>query len=162
MAAHGLGCYGTRPIRGGALTSLGLWLPSGLAPCPEDRWAWPPWCRPGSRPGSVGREAELWNKRNKCVVNNINNNASFQPRCYCKTLYSLPLVAVVTSQQLLVLVMGAELDAGVGHDPHHGGGVAPPQAEQPVLHVGTVDEPEGLLDGGGEGLAAETHAPPGL
>lgn len=41
--------------------------------------------------------------------------------------------------------MGAELDGGVGHDPEHGGRVAPPQAEQAVLHVRAADEPEGLL-----------------
>lgn len=48
--------------------------------------------------------------------------------------------------------MRAELDGGVGHDPRHGGRVPPPQAEQPVLHVGAVDEPEGLLVGGGARL----------
>lgn len=42
--------------------------------------------------------------------------------------------------------MRAELDGSVGHDPYHGSRVAPPQTEQPILHVRTVDEPEGLLE----------------
>lgn len=49
------------------------------------------------------------------------------------------------SQLSLIEFMGAELDGGVGHDPEHGGRVAPPQAEQAVLHVSAADEPEGLL-----------------
>lgn len=49
------------------------------------------------------------------------------------------------SQLCLIEFVGAELDGGVGHDPEHGGRVAPPQAEQAVLHVRAADEPEGLL-----------------
>lgn len=41
--------------------------------------------------------------------------------------------------------MGTELDGSVGHDPEHGGRVAPPQAEQAVLLIGASDEPEDLL-----------------
>lgn len=51
----------------------------------------------------------------------------------------------MSSQLCLIEFVGAELDGGVGHDPEHGGRVAPPQAEQAVLHVGAADEPEGLL-----------------
>lgn len=60
-------------------------------------------------------------------------------------LYSLSLVAIVAPQSFFVLFMRAELDGSVGHDPHHGGRVPPPQAEQPILHVSAVDEPKGLL-----------------
>lgn len=67
------------------------------------------------------------------------------------TLYLLALVAVVASQLFFVLLVRAELDGSVGHDPHHGGRVPPPQAEQPILHVSAVDEPEGLLGRGREG-----------
>lgn len=62
-----------------------------------------------------------------------------------QTLYLLSLVAEVASQLFFVLFMWAELDGSVGHDPHHGGRVAPPEAEQPILHVRAVDESEGLL-----------------
>lgn len=59
------------------------------------------------------------------------------------TLYSLSLEAVVSPQYSLVLVMGAELDGSVGDDPHHGGRVAPPQAEESILQV---DQPARLLE----------------
>lgn len=62
------------------------------------------------------------------------------------TLYSLSLEAVVSPQYSLVLVMGAELDGSVGDDPHHGGRVAPPQAEESILQVGLVDQPARLLE----------------
>lgn len=79
------------------------------------------------------------------------------------TLYLLALVAVVASQLFFVLLVWAELDGSIGHDPHHGGRVPPPQAEQPILHVSAVDEPKGLLGGqaGGEydGLDREMHGP---
>lgn len=35
--------------------------------------------------------------------------------------------------------MGTELNGGVRDDPHHGGRVAPPQAEEAILQVGAVD-----------------------
>lgn len=41
--------------------------------------------------------------------------------------------------------MGTELNGGVRDDPHHGGGVAPPQAEEAILQVGAVDQLVGLL-----------------
>lgn len=59
--------------------------------------------------------------------------------------HSLVLKAVAGSQQLLVLLVGTELNGGVRDDPHHGGGVAPPQAEEAILQVGAVDQLVGLL-----------------
>lgn len=38
----------------------------------------------------------------------------------------LALQAVIFSQQLLVLFMGAELDGSIGDDSNHGGRVSPP------------------------------------
>lgn len=78
---------------------------------------------------------------------------------YCDqwSLYSLSLETEVAPQQNLVLFVGAELDGGIGHDPHHGGRVPPPQTEQPILHVCTVDEPEGLLDRAKVGSGAYWH-----
>lgn len=55
--------------------------------------------------------------------------------------------------------MRAELDGSVGHDPHHGSRVAPPQTEQPILHVCTVDESEGLLGTLYVGLEADLDGP---
>lgn len=58
---------------------------------------------------------------------------------------SLSLVSIVTSELCFVKFVGTELDGGIGHDPDHGGRVAPPQAEQAFLYVSAVEEPEGLL-----------------
>lgn len=58
---------------------------------------------------------------------------------------SLSLVSIVASELCFVKLVGTELDGGIGHDPDHGGRVAPPQAEQAFLHVSAVEEPEGLL-----------------
>ena len=60
--------------------------------------------------------------------------------------YSLSLEAVYPPQQYLVLLVGTELDGGVRDDPHHGGRVPPPQAEEAILQVGPVDQPVGLLE----------------
>lgn len=57
----------------------------------------------------------------------------------------LALQAVVFSQQLLVLLMGAELDGSIGDDSNHGGRVSPPQTEEAILQVGSVDQLVGLL-----------------
>lgn len=59
--------------------------------------------------------------------------------------HSPVLKAVAGSQQLLVLLVGTELNGGVRDDPHHGGGVPPPQAEEAILQVGAVDQLVGLL-----------------
>lgn len=48
--------------------------------------------------------------------------------------------AVVFSQQLLVLLMGAELDGSIGDDSNHGSRVSPPQTEEAILQVGSVDQ----------------------
>lgn len=57
----------------------------------------------------------------------------------------LALQAVVFSQQLLVLLMGAELDGSIGDDSNHGGRVSPPQTKEAILQVGSVDQLVGLL-----------------
>lgn len=57
----------------------------------------------------------------------------------------LALQAVVFSQQLLVLLMGAELDGSIGDDSNHGGRVSPPQTEEAILQVSSVDQFVGLL-----------------
>lgn len=57
----------------------------------------------------------------------------------------LALQAVVFSQQLLVLLMGTELDGSIGDDSNHGGRVSPPQTEEAILQVGSVDQFVGLL-----------------
>lgn len=57
----------------------------------------------------------------------------------------LALQAVVFSQQLLVLLMGAELDGSIWDDSNHGGRVSPPQAEEAILQVSPVDQSVGLL-----------------
>lgn len=62
--------------------------------------------------------------------------------------HSLSLVAIVASQHFFVLFVGEELDCSIGHDPDHGGRVPPPQADQSIFHVSTVDLPEGLLGRG--------------
>lgn len=46
---------------------------------------------------------------------------------------------------MLVLFVGVELNGGVRDDPHHGGGVSPPQTEEAILLVGAVDQHVGLL-----------------
>lgn len=61
------------------------------------------------------------------------------------SLYSLALEAIVAPQEFLVLLVWTKLDGSVGHDPHHGGRVPPPQTEESILHVRAVDHPEGLL-----------------
>lgn len=57
----------------------------------------------------------------------------------------LALQAVVVSQQLLVLLMGAELDSSIRDDSNHGGRVSPPQTEKAILQVSPVDQFVGLL-----------------
>lgn len=49
------------------------------------------------------------------------------------------------AQDALVLLVSAELDGGVGHHAHHGGRVPAPQAEEALVEVGEVEEPERLL-----------------
>lgn len=53
--------------------------------------------------------------------------------------------AIVAAQDSLVLFMCAELDGSVGHHAHHGGRVPTPQAEEALVEVGEVEQPEGLL-----------------
>lgn len=61
---------------------------------------------------------------------------------------SLSTEAVVAAQDSLVLLVCAELDGSVGHHAHHGGRVPAPQAEEALVEVGEVEQPEGLLEGG--------------
>lgn len=76
--------------------------------------------------------------------------------------YSLPAEAIVAAQDALVLLMGAELDGGVGHHAHHSGRVPAPQAEEALVEVGEVEEPEGLLRETGmvSSLACPAPTPP--
>lgn len=61
---------------------------------------------------------------------------------------SLSTEAVVATQDSLVLLVCAELDGSVGHHTHHGGRVPAPKAEEALVEVGEVEQPEGLLEGG--------------
>lgn len=61
---------------------------------------------------------------------------------------SLSTEAVVAAQDSLVLLVCAELDGSVGHHTHHGGRVPAPKAEEALVEVGEVEQPEGLLEGG--------------
>ena len=63
-------------------------------------------------------------------------------------LCSLSVEAIVATQDSLVLFVCAELDGSVGHHAHHGGRVPTPQAEEALVEVGEVEQPEGLLEGG--------------
>lgn len=66
--------------------------------------------------------------------------------------HSLSVEAIVAAQDALVLLVGAELDGGVGHHAHHGGRVPAPQAEEALVEVGEIQEPEGLLGRGARSM----------
>lgn len=74
--------------------------------------------------------------------------------------HSLPAEAIVAAQDALVLFMGAELDGSVGHHAHHSGRVPAPQAEEALVEVGEVEEPEGLLRETGMVSTLACPAPP--
>lgn len=57
----------------------------------------------------------------------------------------LSLESVVVAQDLLVLLVGAELDGGVGDHPHHGGRVPSPEAPEALVEVGAIDQPVRFL-----------------
>lgn len=58
---------------------------------------------------------------------------------------SLSTKAIVVAQDALVFLVCAELDGCIRNHSHHGGRVPAPKAEEALIEVGEVEEPEGLL-----------------
>lgn len=69
----------------------------------------------------------------------------------------LSLEAVVTPQELLVLLVRAELDGGVRDDADHGGGVPSPEAPEAFVEVGAINQPVSLLRASGAKVRHGDH-----
>lgn len=72
------------------------------------------------------------------TVFNLKRN-NYQTRSITLIRHLLALKTIVSSQQLLVLLMCTELDGSIWDDSHHGGRVAPPQTEEAILQVRAID-----------------------
>lgn len=96
---------------------------------------------PASSLGTGGRALD---QRDLCRSFSLLHEREAQKRV--TRLDSLPLKAVISSQQPLVLLVCTELDGGIRDDSHHGGRVPPPQTEETILQVGAVDQPVSFLE----------------